>query len=88
MNEEDLTHDWPDGWILTSNLPLSAVVTDLLDRRQSAVLGQISVLLAQCSAVLVESSVRLAFWADFRGQVGPIWGHLRGRPTLENHAPA
>ena len=22
------------------------------------------------------------------GQIGPIWGPFRGRPTLENHAPA
>ena len=53
---------------------------DLLDRRQSAVLGQISVLLAQCSAVLVESSVRLAFWADFGaklGRLGAIFGAVR-----------
>ena len=21
MDGDDLTHDWPDGWILTSNLP-------------------------------------------------------------------
>ena len=80
MNREDLTHDWPDGWILTSGLPLFPVVSDLLDRRQSAVLGQISVLLAQCSAVLVESSVRLAFWADFGarlGRFGAIFGAVR-----------
>ena len=80
IHTEDLTHDWPDGWILTSGLPLFPVVCGLLDRRQSAVLGQISVLLAQCSAALVESSVRLAFWADFGarlGRFGAIFGAVR-----------
>ena len=38
--------------------------------RPSAVLGRISGLLAQCSAALVESSVRLAFWADFGARLG------------------
>ena len=51
-----------------------------LDRRQSAVLGRISGLLAECSAALVESSMQLTFWADFRaslGRVGAIFGAVR-----------
>ena len=41
------------------------MVSGLLDRAWSAVLGRISGLPAECSAVLVEPSVQLAFWAAF-----------------------
>ena len=62
---------------MASDLPRFPVITDRLSRRPSAVLGRISGLLADCSAVLVESSVRLAFWADFgarSGRSGALFG--------------
>ena len=54
--------------------------TDLFCRRQSAVLGRTSGLPADCSTVRVESSVRLAFWADFEprpGRFGAPYGAVR-----------
>ena len=51
-----------------------------MDRVRSAVLGQISGLLAECSAALVESSMQLTFWADFGarlGRFGAIFGAVR-----------
>ena len=52
----------------------------LLHRALTPVLGRISGLLAECSTVLVESSVRLAFWADFvarPGRFGAFFGAVR-----------
>ena len=52
----------------------------LLDRRPSAVLGRISGLSADCAVALAESSVRLAFWADFEprpGRFGASYGAVR-----------
>ena len=49
-------------------------------KRLSAVLVRIPGLMAECSAALVESSVRLAFWADFGarlGRFGAIFGAVR-----------
>ena len=56
------------------------VSSGLLDRRQSAVLGRISGLLAECSAALVESSVRLTLWAASGarlGRFGALFGAVR-----------
>ena len=53
---------------------------DPSSRRPSAVLGRISALLAQCSAALVESSVRPIFWADLGarlGRSGALFGAVR-----------
>ena len=57
-----------------------AVSCGLLDRRPSAVLGRISGLSADCAVALPESSVRLAFWADFEprpGRFGASYGAVR-----------
>ena len=54
--------------------------TDPFTRRPSAVLGRISGLSADCATVLAESSVRLAFWADFEprpGRFGASYGAVR-----------
>ena len=80
MDGEDLTHDWPDGWILTSALTCVFVVSDPSSRRPSAVLGRISGLPADCATILAESSVRLACWADFGprpGRFGALVGAVR-----------
>ena len=56
------------------------MVSDPSSRRPSAVLGRISGLSADCSTVRVESSVRLAFWADFgarSGRFGALFGAVR-----------
>ena len=47
-----------------------AVVSDPSYKAWSAVLGWISGLLAESSAALVESSVRLAFWVDLGARSG------------------
>ena len=65
MDREDLTHVWPDRPILTPNPIRGAVSCDPSTRRPSAVLGRISGQPAKNPTVLVESSVRLASWADF-----------------------
>ena len=67
---------------MTSNVVYFPVSCGLLDRRPSAALGRISGLLAQSSAALVESSLRLAFWADFGarlGRFGALFGAVRPR---------
>ena len=54
--------------------------SDPSDRRPSAVLGRISGQSAECSALPVESSFRLAFLAEFEprsGQLGPLFGAAR-----------
>ena len=65
MDGEDLTHVWPDRPILTPDPIRVAVGCDPSTRRPSAVLGRISGQPAKNPTVLVESSVRLASWADF-----------------------
>ena len=56
------------------------MISDPSTRRPSAVLGRISGLSADCATVLAESSVRLAFWADFEprpGRFGASYGAVR-----------
>ena len=56
------------------------MIRDLSARRPSAVLGRISGLPVDCATVLVESSVRLALWADFvprSSRFGPFFGAVR-----------
>ena len=54
----------------------------------SAVLGWISGLLAESSAALVESSVRLAFWVDLgarSARFGALFGTVRPSKTVLSH---
>ena len=91
MEGEDLTHDWPDGWILTSNSPLVAVgFGDLRPLFQAAVgrpgpdFGPVGRLFDCSGRVFGPTGLLGRLW----GQIGPIRGPFRGRPTLENRAPA
>ena len=86
-----LSHDWPNKWILTSDLIYFAIISGgFRPLFQAAVgrpgpdFGPAGPMLGGTGRVFGATDLLGRPW----GQIGPIWGPFRGRPTLENHASA